>query len=81
MPDAKKRGDHVESDEESEEEQKIDFTWLVFMGIQMGYTKTEISHMYLGEWNDMFRHYKWLHNLKTKRFVFEERKRVSILDL
>ena len=73
----KKREDHAEEGEES----RIDFAWLTFIGMQMGYTEKEISRMYFGKWNDMFVHFKWYHNFRAKRCIFEERKRVPMLDL
>ncbi len=76
----KKRKDHAES-EEVEENQQIDFAWLVFIGMQMGYTELEVSQMYLGKWEDLYVHFKWLHNMKMRKGIFQERKRTSLLDL
>ncbi|MEZ3435740.1 MAG: hypothetical protein K1W34_14190 [Lachnospiraceae bacterium] len=51
------------------------------MGIQMGYTEKEISRMYLGKWYELFTHFKRFHNFKMKRGLYEEKERVSLLDL
>nr|DAG74767.1 MAG TPA: hypothetical protein [Caudoviricetes sp.] len=51
------------------------------MGMQMGYTEKEISRMYMGKWCDLFQHFKWFCNFKARRCVFQEKKRVSMLDL
>ena len=77
----KKRGDHAEPDGGDEEKQQLDFAWLVFMGIQMGYTEKEVSRMYLGKWYELFKHFKRFHNFKMKRGLYEEKERVSLLDL
>ena len=47
----------------------------------MGYSEREVAHMYLGKWTALFRHFKWYHNLKVKRGLFEEHKSESWLDL
>ena len=51
------------------------------MGLQMGYTEKEISQMYLGKWLELYIHFKWFHNFKMKRCIFEEKRKVSLLDL
>lgn len=75
-----KRNDHAEEEADGESE-PVDFAWLVFMGMQMGYTEKEISRMYMGKWCDLFQHFKWFCNFKARRCVFKEKKRVSMLDL
>lgn len=77
----KKREDHAESNGSGEEGGQLDFAWLVFFGMQMGYTEKEVSRMYLGNWMELYGHFKRFHNFKVKRCVFQERKRVSLLDL
>ena len=37
------------------------------MGMQMGYTEKEVSHMYFGKWCEMYQHFKWYHNFKMKK--------------
>lgn len=50
--------------------------------MQMGYTEKEISRMYYGKWFEMYRHFKWYHNFKTKKCLFiEQEKEVSLMDL
>ncbi len=86
MYECKKREDHAESDRDWDEDdggrgQQIDFAWLVFMGMQMGYTEKEVSRMYLGKWSEMFAHFKQFHNFKMKRGIYQERVKVSLFDL
>ena len=77
----KKREDHAGSEEPEESSRQLDFAWLVFMGLQMGYTEKEVSRMYLGKWLELYTHFKWFHNFKMKRCIFEEKRKVSLLDL
>lgn len=38
--------------------------------------------MYFGKWADLFQKYKNVHNMKMKRMIFTEEKRVtSLMDL
>lgn len=50
--------------------------------MQIGYREKEVAHMYFGKWADLFREFKKMHNIKMKRMVFEEEKKVvSLMDL
>ena len=49
------------------------------MGMQIGYSEREISHMYFGKWADLFREFKKMHNYKVKRILFEEEIKISSL--
>lgn len=51
------------------------------MGMQMGYTEKEVSRMYLGKWMEMFEHFKKFHNFRMKRGLYQEKERISLLDL
>lgn len=73
----KKREDHAESDGEN----RIDFAWIVFVGMQIGYTEKEISRMYFGKWHDMYEQFKVYHNMKMRRCLFVKQERVSMRDL
>ena len=38
--------------------------------------------MYFGKWADLFQEFKRMHNMKMKRMIFEEKKKVtSLMDL
>lgn len=82
-----KRRDHVEDDDdldepETDEDQKINFAWIVAVAMDMGYTEEEVSRMYYEKWNAVFAEYRKLHNFKTKQGLWgEEKKRVSPRDL
>lgn len=82
---AKKREIHAEEDgspeDRAEESGEINFAWIVFIGMQVGYREPELAHMYFGKWCDLFEEYKKMHNFKVKRMIFEEKKEVSLLDL
>ena len=76
----KKREDHAEG--ESGEGEQINFAWVVFVGMQIGYSEREIAHMYFGKWEDLFKEFRKMHNYKMKRLIFEEEKKVaSLMDL
>lgn len=75
----KKRVIHAEDYEENEE--PINFAWIVFVGMEIGYSEREIAHMYYGKWSDLHEEYKKMHNIRMKRMTFEEKKVVSLLDL
>jgi len=76
----KKREDHAEYEGKGNDE--IDFAWIVFIGMKIGYTEKEISRMYYGKWYEMFQHFKWYHNFTVKKYLFKEpEKEVSLMDL
>lgn len=80
----KKRGNHAEDDiEESEEseETELDFAWIVYVGLQVGYTEKEVKHMYYGKWSEMFRNFRKMHNITIKKELFMEKKIESLIDL
>ena len=76
----KKRRDHVEEPEDKESD-PINFAWIVFIGMRIGYSEREIAHMYLGKWLDLYEEFKKMHNICMKRSVFEEKKVASLMDL
>lgn len=47
--------------------------------MQIGYKEKEIAHMHWGKWCDLFDKYKYMHNMKMKKVIFEEQKIVSSL--
>lgn len=50
--------------------------------MQIGYREKEVAHMYFGKWADLFWEFKKMHNIKMKRMIFEEEKKVvSLMDL
>ena len=74
----KKRGDHAEGDGGDSE---ISFAWIVYVGMDIGYSEKEVAHMYYGKWCDLFEEWKNMHNIRMKRMVFEEEKVQSLMDL
>ena len=76
----KKRIDHAE--EREEEPQPVNFAWILMIGVQMGFSETEIKRMYFGKWSDLFEEYKKFYNFKIKSGLFKEQEeQVSLLDL
>lgn len=50
--------------------------------MKIGYTEQEIGRMYFGKWQDLYREFRWMHNIEMRRQTFlEPKKRVSMLDL
>ena len=76
----KKRPDRAEELEEGEPEQ-LNFAWIVYVGMEIGYREKEIAHMYLGKWCDLFEEYKKMHNIRMQRMIFTEKKVQSLMDL
>lgn len=77
----KKREDHAD-DIEDGESQKVDFAWLVYVGMQIGYTEREVSKMTFAKWHELYSVYKRMHNFTVKRGLFEDEKvRTSLFDL
>lgn len=74
----KKRRDHAEGDGGDSE---INFAWIVYVGMDIGYSEKEVAHMYYGKWCDLFEEWKNMHNIRMKRMVFEEEKVQSLMDL
>ena len=75
----KKQSDHAE--EGGSGENRINFAWIVYVGMDIGYREQEIAHMYYGKWCDLFEEWKNMHNIRMKRMVFEEQKVQSLIDL
>lgn len=63
------------------ESEQINFAWIVFTGLQIGYGEKDIRHLYFGKWADLLEEYKKMHNMKMNRMVFAERKVTSLMDL
>lgn len=82
LPD-KKRVDHAEDEGDIDEEEcPLDFAWLLYMGMQFGFTQNEISHMYLGKWMDIFEVHKHYHNFRMKKGLYKEKpEKVSIFSI
>ncbi len=76
----KKRKDHA-GDGDDTGDLTLDFAWIVFMGVQMGFTEKEISRMYLSKWDELFDQFKKYHNFKMQRGLFKAQKVASLLDL
>ena len=76
----KKREDRVE-EEDSGEPVVLDFAWIVFVGMQIGYSEKEVAYMRFGKWCDLFEKYKYMHNMRIRQCAFEERKIGSLVDL
>lgn len=67
---------------EVEEEQRINFAWVLMIGAQIGFSKCEVRGMYFGEWSDLLCEYKKFYNLKMKKYLFKEAEQpVSMLEL
>ena len=80
----KKRRDHAGEDGSGDEKEPviIDFAWVLYIGLELGYREKEIAYMYYGKWCDLFEQYKKMHNIRMERKIFEEpKKEVSLLDL
>ena len=77
----KKREDHAGEPEGDGESERINFAWIVFVGMEIGYREQEIAHMYLGKWCDLFEEYKKMHNIRMQRMIFTEKKVQSLMDL
>lgn len=71
-------GLEIEAEENTE---PINFAWIVFMGMRIGYTEKEIAHMYLGKWSDLYEEFKKMHNITMKQQIFEEKKVESLINL
>lgn len=76
----KKREDRVE-EEDSDEPVVLDFAWIVFVGVQVGYSEKDVAHMHFGKWCDLFEKYKYMHNMRVRSIAFEEKKVSSLMDL
>lgn len=49
----------------------IDFTWVIFMGMnRLGFTKSQVEKMYFGEWQDFFEVYKKVYNFETSKQLY-----------
>lgn len=62
-------------------EQIIDFCWVIFIGLKLGYTEKEIKHMRYGKWSDLFITYQQMHDFGDKNFDVKEKKVHSLMEL
>lgn len=83
LPPKKRRG-HAGGDGRGDEKEPviIDFAWVLYIGLELGYRERDIGYMYYGKWCDLFEQFKFMHNIRMRRGTFEEpKKEVSLLDL
>ncbi len=79
----------VSQGEDSEEDKEIDFTWVIFIGMnRLGFSKKEVHKMYFGEWQDFYEIYKYVYDFETEKKLYrmiekpeEQEKLDSLLDL
>ena len=69
----------------SREETPVDFPWLRYIGVnRLGFTYTQVGHIYFGEGIDLFEAFKMQHNFETRRMLYgreEEEEPISSLDV
>ena len=78
----KKRDSHAGEGDNGQKQVILDFAWILFIALELGYREKEVARMYYGKWCDLFEQYKKMHNIRMRRVTFEEPKKVvSLLDL
>ena len=78
----KKREGHA-GDELEETDQTIDFAWLVFIGMQIGYKEMDIAHMSFKKWAELYEAYKEHHNFIMSKGIYKRQQpqNDSLMDL
>lgn len=49
----------------------IDMSWVVYVGMQIGYTEEQVSHMYFKKWKALFEQFKKHHNMIVKKLTYQ----------
>lgn len=49
----------------------IDMSWVVYVGMQIGYTEEQISHMYYKKWLSMYAQFKKHHNMIVQKRAYQ----------
>lgn len=75
----KKLEDHADEAEEGRE-LIINFAWVVFVGLQIGYTEEDIARMTYGKWSELSEQWMKYHNIVMKKEVFREREKITSLE-
>ena len=69
----KENEDHeVDGYQDPDKKTLIDFAWVVYVGLQIGYTEREVAHMYYSKWVEMFKQFKKHHNMIIKKVGWKE---------
>ena len=77
-----KKKDEFEGYPTKSETDEIDFDGIIVNALSMGLNKSEIEHTRMGQYVDMFNHYKVIHNMRVEGMKYKlPEKRVSMLDL
>ena len=81
----KREKEIVEGYEEQPEPAKsmiLDFAYILYIGMSIGYSEKEIGHMYFGKWAKLNDRYKKQWNMQMRKILFPEPEAVvSVLDL
>lgn len=59
----------------------IDFDWIYMIGMKLGFSYSEVQHLYWGKWNDMVEYWKEQHNFETKKMIYKTASDYKIADL
>lgn len=59
----------------------LDFAYIMFVGLQIGLSKTEIGRMRYGTWSRLCKEYQHQWNMRIKGMTYVENEEQSILDL
>jgi len=46
-------------------------SWVVYVGMQIGYTEEQISHMYYKKWLAMYKQFKKHHNMIVQKRAYQ----------
>jgi hypothetical protein len=46
-------------------------SWVVYVGMQIGYTEEQVSHMYFKKWKALFEQFKKHHNMIVKKLTYQ----------
>lgn len=49
----------------------IDMSWVVYVGMQIGYTEDQVSHMYYKKWLSMYKQFKKHHNMIVQKRAYQ----------
>lgn len=50
----------------------IDIAWVIYVGMQIGYSEAEISHMYYCKWKELYKQFQKHHNMIVQKKWWKE---------
>ena len=64
-------GEVVDGYRDPEKKALLDIPWIIYVGMQAGYTETEVAHMYYSKWQQVYKQFQRHHNMVITKKVYK----------